>query len=171
MSEYIDAVAEAPTTAFEITDDGKAEWAIQKIREAQSDTAKWQEHFAGQLAKIKAENDNTVAYMTSLLAAYFATVPHKDTKTQSSYKLPSATLMRKRQEPEYKRDDPALVAWLESSGMEALIERKPVPMWGELKKRCVVQDDGSVADAESGEIVRGVVAVHRPDKFEVKING
>ena len=171
MSEYIDAAAETATTAFEITDDGKAEWAIQKIRAAQSDTAKWQEHFAGQLAKIKAENDNTVAYMTSLLAAYFASVPHRDTKTQSSYKLPSATLLRKQQDPEYKRDDPALVAWLESNGMEALIERKPVPMWGELKKRCVVQEDGRVADEESGEIVQGVAAVHRPDKFEVKISG
>lgn len=145
-------------TPFEITDDGQAEWAIKKILEARSDTAKWQEHFAQQLAKIKAENDNTEAYMTSFLAAYFSTVPHKDTKTTSKYVLPSATLIRKKQELEYKQDTSALVAWLESNGMEDLIERKPVPKWGELKKRCVVQVDGSVVETESGEIVRGVVA-------------
>ena len=97
MSEYLSSLLAEPER-FEITDDGKAEWAIQKIREANSDTVKWQEHFAQQLAKIKAENDSTAAYMTGLLADYFATVPHKETKTQSTYKLPSATLIRKQQQ-------------------------------------------------------------------------
>ena len=168
MSEYLTVQADKP---FVITDDGKAEWAIQKIKEAQSDTEKWHEHFAAQMAKIKAENDDTINYMTSLLAAYFNTVPKKETKTQSKYELPGATLIRKQQQPDFQRDDNALVGWLESSGLDELIERKPVPRWAELKKRCVVQEDGSVVETESGEIVRGVVAVARPDRFDVQIKG
>lgn len=43
---------------FQITDDSTAEWAVRKIKEAMSDTAKWQAHFSAQLAGIQKSNDS-----------------------------------------------------------------------------------------------------------------
>ncbi len=156
---------------FVINDDSAAEWAIRKIGQRRADTETMKTHFAAQMDKIAQRNQNAENILTAKLAEYFSTVPKRETKTQQKYILPSGELIRKQQQPEYQRDDDALVRWLESSGMEELIERKPKPLWGELKKQCAVQEDGSVVDAQSGEIVPGVVAVFRPDRFEVKLNG
>ena len=169
MSELLDTVQQE-YQGFQITDDSSAEWAVRKIKEAQSDTAKWQTHFADQLARIKKANDATVEYMTQLLAAYFATVPHKDSKTMSKYELPSATLVRKQQQPEYTRDDAALLAYFDASDRAAFIKIIRAPDWEGYKKIIDVRN-GNVVDTETGEIVKGVTVTQRPDKFAVQIKG
>jgi hypothetical protein len=153
---------------FHITDDHLAEWAIQKIKEAQSDTAKWQAHFAAQLEKIKAANQSTIDFMTGALGSYFAAVPHKETKTQAKYDLPSATLIRKQQQPQFERDDAVLLDWLWRNEREHLIRIKREPAWDEIKKTAVVQGE-TMVDPETGEVVAGVKVVARPDVFDVKI--
>ena len=153
---------------FQITDDHAAEWAIQKIKEAQGDTAKWAEHFAAQLEKIKAANQSTIDFMTSALGSYFATVPHKETKTQAKYDLPSATLIRKQQQPQFDRDNDALLAFLDGSKRNDLVRVKREPAWDEIKKVFAVQGE-TMIDPETGEVVAGVKVVARPDVFDVKI--
>ena len=153
---------------FQITDDHLAEWAIQKIKEARGDTAKWQAHFAAQLEKIKAANQSTIDFMTSALSQYFATVPHKETKTQAKYDLPSATLIRKQQQPQYDCDNDALLAFLDGSKRDDLVRVKREPAWDEIKKVFAVQG-GTMVDPETGEVVAGVKVVARPDVFDVKI--
>ena len=153
---------------FQITDDHAAEWAIQKIKEAHGDTAKWAEHFAAQLEKIRAANQSTIDFMTGKLAQYFATVPTKDTKTQSKYELPSATLIRKQQQPTYDRDNNALLAYLDGSKRDDLVRVKREPAWDEIKKAFAVQGE-TMVDPETGEVVAGVKVVARPDVFDVKI--
>ena len=103
--------AEGIKAAFLIENDSKADWALREIAEAQADTAKWADYYADQAAKIKAQNDQTVAYFTSALEQYFGTVPHRTTKTQESYGLPSGKLVRKAQQPTYERDAEALLKW------------------------------------------------------------
>lgn len=155
---------------FEITDDLAAEWAIQTIKDAQSDTAKWQSHFSNQLAAIKRKNDETVANMTAFLAHYFGKVPHQTTKTQAKYELPSATLMLKQQQPEFKFQPDDLVAYFDAAGLNDYVKVERKPMWGEFKKRTTVSD-GALVDNETGEIVKCVEIVPRQASFDVKLKG
>ena len=170
MNEAIENTAGQEAPGFEITDDKLAEWAVRKIREAQEDTAKWQAHFAAQLAAIKKANDDTIAFMTGALGRFFITVPHHETKTQAKYELPSATLIRKQQRPQYERDDDALLAYLDSNSRADLIRIKREPAWDEIKKSSVAQGE-TLVDADTGEVVGGVRVIARPDVFDVKLKG
>ena len=160
-------MSEQQQIQWHITDDRSAEWAISQIRQANDDTAKWEAHFACQLEKIKAANQETIDFMTAQLEAYFDSVPHKATKTQESYQLPSAKLVRKQQAPEYVKDDAALVAYLKQAAPEC-VETVEKPRWGEYKKRCSIVD-GAVVDMETGEVVEGVPATERPPVFVVSV--
>lgn len=167
MSELIETMQDE-YQGFQITDDSKAEWAIRKIKEAQSDTEKWNAHFAHQLEGIKKANDATIEYMTTLLSGYFASVPHKETKTQSKYELPSATLIRKQQQPQYERDDDALLAYLHRNDLDDLVRVKVEPDWANVKKRATVHGE-TLVDTETGEVIDGVRVIARPDVFDVKL--
>ena len=160
-------MSEQQQIQWHITDDRSAEWAISQIRQANDDTEKWEAHFASQLEKIKAANQETIDFMTAQLEAYFDSVPHKATKTQESYQLPSAKLVRKQQAPEYVKDDAALVAYLKQAAPEC-VETVEKPRWGEYKKRCSIVD-GAVVDMETGEVVEGVTATERPPVFVVSV--
>lgn len=97
-----------------------------------------------------------------------ATVPAKETKTQKSYKLLSGSLVLKCGGYEYKRDEAGLCAWLEKSGYGDFVKVEKKSQWGQLKPGLCVNEDGSVAIGETGEIVEGVSAERKPDEFNVK---
>lgn len=160
-------MSEAIQETWVITDDKSAEWAINQIRKAQDDTAMWESHFSRQLEKVRQANQDTVNFMTAKLEEYFNTLPHKTTKTQESYQLPGAKLVRKQPAPEFVKDDTALVAYLKQAAPEC-VETIEKPKWGDYKKRCSVID-GSVIDMETGEVVEGVTANERPPMFMVAI--
>lgn len=155
--------------AFLIDDDSKADWALRKIAEAQADTAKWADYYANQAAKIKAQNDQTVAYFTSALEQYFDMVPHRTTKTQESYGLPSGKLVRKAQQPTYERDADALLTWAKSSFPEA-VKVKEEASWEAIKKRITaVNGAGQAIDRETGELIPGVKIIQRDPVFRVEL--
>lgn len=156
---------------FRLTDDQSAEWAVRKIREARRDTEQWEAHFAGQMERIRKANEETEAYFTTLLAEWFAIQPKRETRTQAKYSLPGADLVRRKQQPEYIKDDKILAAFLHTSDMDEFVELVPKPKWAELKKRCAIGPDGVVVDTENGVVLEGVRAEERPDKFEVKLRG
>jgi hypothetical protein len=152
-----------------IKDDKSAEWALKKIREAQEDTARWNAYYAAQMETIERQNADTVAYFTALLEAWFATVPHKTTKTQESYQLPSGKLVRKAQQPSYERDAEALLGWAKTSFPEA-VKVKEEASWTDIKNRIgKVMPDGSAVDKETGEIIDGVTVIERDPVFKVEI--
>ena len=155
---------------YEIKSDGEAEWAMRKIAEKRADTLMWKAHFKAQLDRITKANEDDEAFFTAALQQYFETVPRRETKTQSKYVLPCGELIRKKQQPEYVRDDSVLAPFLLANGMDGFVKMTPSTDWAELKKHCVLMPDGSVADGGSGLVLEGVVAENRPDKFEVKIN-
>lgn len=165
--EFVVTEERAP---FEILNDSTAEWAMRKIAEARADTQMWKNHFSVQLEKITKANEADEAFFTDALFRYFETVPQKETKTQSKYVLPCGELVRKKQQPEFKRDDAILAPFLLENGMDGFVKMKPSTDWAELKKHCVLMEDGSVADGGTGLVLEGVTAEIRPDKFEVKIN-
>ena len=163
MSELL----KAETEGFVIDTDAKAEWALQKIREARADRDRWVNWYEDKIKEIKEQTDFDTMNLERMLADYFATVPHKKTKTQESYKLPGGKLVLKVQNPEYKRDDNTVIAWAKENNMAQFVKVEEKLAWQELKDATAVFEGHIVT--EDGEIVPGVDVVNRESKFVVEV--
>ena len=152
---------------FVIDTDAKAEWALKKIREARADRDKWVEWYTDKIAEIKAQTDFDTLNLEHMLAEYFATVPHKKTKTQESYKLPGGKLVLKTQNPEYNRDDARVIDWLKKNGQAQFVKVEEKLDWAALKSATAVFDGHIVT--EDGEIIDGVEVINRDAKFVVEV--
>lgn len=157
-----------PDDPFIIEDDKQADWAIRKIKESREDTAKWRAYYADQIAKIEKANATTEDYFMAMLERYFAQVPHKATKTQESYMLPSGKLVRKAQNPTFERDEDTLLAWARESCPDVIRTKESVS-WEQLKKRVTWSPDGEAINGDTGEIIPGVKAVKRDPVFHVML--
>lgn len=159
--------------AFQIDNDRKADWAVEKVMEAVAERDRLVKiadqrikELQEQKLAIAAKADRSTQFLTEKLYEYFQTVqPSSVTKTQTTYKLLAGKLVKKRQQPEYQRDDAAMVAWAKDNA-PAYVQVKESVAWGELKKVTETQGD-KVIYKDTGEVVPGVVAVERPDVFEV----
>jgi hypothetical protein len=158
---------------FVINDDGKAEWALNKIAEekaemqrminvANSMIIKYQE----KIEVYQKQFENKTTFLKEQLRQYFETVPHKSTKTQETYKLPSGTLKLKKQNPEYIRDEEKLLEWVKANKLSYVKTKESVD-WAELKKELNFVDDKALT--EDGEIVDGVTVSERPSVFEIEL--
>lgn len=160
--------------AFQIDNDRKADWAVEKVMEAVAERDRLVKiadqrikELQEQKLAIAAKADRSAQFLTEKLYEYFQTVqPSSVTKTQTTYKLLAGKLVKKRQQPEYQRDDAALLDWAKANAPD-MVQTKESVTWGELKKLTTL-DGEKVVLAETGEIVSGVVAVERPDVFEVQ---
>lgn len=161
-------ITTAQDTPFTVDNDQKAEWAARKIREARQDTQKWTEYYERQLSAIRRANEETEAYFAAMLADYFDTVPHKATKTQESYSLPSCKLVLKAQQPEFNRDEAVLCDYLDKKGRDDLVRITRRADWAALKKTLKVMEDGTCVDAD-GEVVEGVQAFSRQPEFKIEM--
>lgn len=151
---------------FVVDDDEKAEWCMEKIREAKADIAKWKEHFKKQQDGILRENNNTIARMEARLEKYFWTQPHKKATQSESYPLPSGKLVFKKQDPEYEREDETLIDWLKKNAPQYVKTVESVD-WDALKKTTSVIGEDLVS--EDGEPIPGVTVKRRPDVFKVQL--
>ena len=156
---------------FYVDDDQKAEWCLDKIREANAEKEKWTAFYMDRLKKICDREDSRIAFFEMKLAMYFGMVPHKETKTQASYQLPSGKLVLKEQKPEWTHDDAQLLPWVKEN-LPGFVRTKETVDWAELKKELgvIVLDDGSheIVNAD-GLIVPGVTVTERPEKFVVEV--
>ena len=158
---------------FRVTDDFSAEWSLKKIKAEQAEHDRYvkicQDAIQTYQEKIKEAQgrlDSGTVYLKGLLLDYFQLVPHKSTKTQETYLLPSGKLKLKFPGPEFKRDNDFLVAWLKGHEMNGYVKVVETPQWDELKKIIQQQDNFVCID---GEIVDGVTLVERPPTFEVNV--
>jgi len=158
------------SSSFVITDDGLADWAIRKIAEARAEYDRMEAHFTHQLELVRRRTERTEGFMSAKLSEYFDTVPYRVTKTMQRYKLASGELIRKAQAPEFKKDDAILCEFLIENEMDKFVIQTPKPDWSNLKKLCIVTEDGSIVEESTGLVIEGVIAIQRPDKFEVKLN-
>lgn len=169
--EESDAQLTEEEVRFTVDDDSKAEWCLDRIREANEEAQRMQEWYTEQMRRILKRRDSRVAFFEEKLKPYFAMVPKKETKTQSSYTLPSGKLILKEQKPEWTHDDAQLLPWVKQN-VPSLVKTKESVDWAELKKELTViwQEDGSqmITNAD-GEIVPGVTVTERPDKFVVEV--
>ena len=157
---------------FKVTDDGKADWCIEKIKEIEEEQDRLINLAKDKMSELKAkiddlehEKDVKTSYFKGLLREYMQTVETKSTKTQDTYKLLSGTLKIKRKAPTPIKDDKLLLEWLKSNKMNNYITNVEKANWGEFKKELVQTDKGYVT--KDGEVVEGVTLKENDDVFEV----
>lgn len=163
MSELLQIEPEG----FVIDTDAKAGWALQKIREARADRDAWVKWYEDKIKEITEQTDFNTMNLERMLAEYFATVPHKKTKTQESYSLPGGKLVLKTQNPEYKRDDKTVIEWLKANKMTDFVKVKEELAWSDLKGATAAFEGHIVT--EDGEIVPGIEVIERDAKFVVEV--
>jgi cell division septation protein DedD len=158
---------------FMITDDRCADWAVRKIKEEKQEYDRIRELGEQQIAEIQEKIDRAkrrfeqnTGFLTSKLAQYFNTVPHKKTKTRETYRLLSGNLVLKLGGVKATLDDEKLVKWLKSNGYTDFVKVEEKPTWGELKKKLNLEA-GLATMADTGEIVEGITVVQQPDTFVV----
>ena len=152
---------------FVIDTDAKAEWAMTKIKEARADRDRWVKWYEDKIKEITEQTDFNTMNLERMLAEYFATVPHKKTKTQESYSLPCGKLVLKTQNPEFKRDDKAVIEWAKANNLPQFVKVKEELAWSDLKGATDVFEGHIVT--EDGEIVPGVEVIERDAKFIVEV--
>lgn len=159
---------------FVVTDIGKAEWAIKKIKyhtqkkeEAAEFVKAEKAKLDAYLAEINADHDKDIEYFKELLRSY-ALDQLQGTK-QKTVKLPSGSLSFRSVPPRIEKDEELLLAFTKECYPEMVVVTESVK-WGELKKQLKVMDDGRMM-TEDGVIVEGVTATVMPDSFAVKLNG
>ena len=170
-------VAEGERAPFRITDDRCADWAIRKIADERSEYDRLKALADEQIAAInekvaaaRKRMENGTSYLTSCLADFFATVPHKETKTTEKYRLLSGTLTFKKGTTKTKLDETKLVPWLKANGYGELVKVEESTRWADLKK--LLSYTGDIATlTEPGEIVEGVTVYETPGIFTVDVQG
>jgi len=175
MTDYMrELLDEYPGDTYQIDTDKKAEHAVKQIKKWREETARLLTNADDEIAelqeakkKLQERQEAREGYYKALLHAYFETVEKATTKTQASYKLLNGKLVLKKQQPEYLRDEAALVGWAKQAA-PAFVQVKESVNWGELKKLTAL-DGEAVVLAETGEVVQGIIARERPDVFEVVV--
>lgn len=167
MSELMKEIEEQTAGMFRVEDDQTAEWCIEQIRNANEEKEKWKAFYESRYQSVCETCDRTIQSMEAMLQSYFDKVPHKVTKTQENYALPSGKLVFKKQEPEYHREDAEVIEWLKENGGERFIKTKESLDWASMKGTLNVMGD-VVADA-NGVVIPCIKAVERPDIFKVEL--
>lgn len=167
-------IFEAYDIGYDIVDDRKADFSLQKMQEADEDCDRWIEFYKDQIEKVKRERDRIKEGYMIKLRAFFAERQAmnltKGTKSgkSSSYQLPHGKLILKQQDPEFEIDNDALVEWLEKND-PGMVKIKKAPNWEGLKKKVEVAGDGVVN--QEGELIPGVKVTSREEKFAVQMKG
>lgn len=171
----MDPGEEQQSQRWRIADDGCADWALKKIKIEKDEHDRIVDLAEQEIARLKEQiekadrrYEQNTSFLTSMLAEFFDTVPHKKTKTGTeTYRLLNGQLVRKPAAVKMQPDDAKLVEWLKANGREDLIKVETKAAWGELKKQIAIV--GTIAMIEdTGEIVDGIELVESPPAFSVK---
>ena len=173
-----------PTRAegFVIDGDGKADWAIRRIGEAEArmrrdaatvlaETERWE---AWQ-AKRNEQNQATIDRMQSLLSAYYDQLKAEGLlpRKSKSYRLPHGVLQARTHAIKWVIVDPVkLLAWAKGVTSAVLVRTKEEPAWSDIVKRLVpeaAEIGAGAVDTTTGELVPGVqVQELAKDEFQAK---
>ena len=157
---------------FKIKNDKTADWAIKQIHEAEDERDRLIALAEEQINELKERieaiekgYENDTAYLKSCLFEYFGTVPHKESKTQLSYKLLTGSLVLKKASLKIVHDDDKLIEALDGT---EYVETKKSLKWGEYKKNLAITDDCTVVDTSTGEVIEACAVEETPASFDVK---
>ena len=185
-SEWLDA--EDEYAEFEIKTAQQADWAISKIAEERARTeffincAKEEKaRLDSQIKDAEKKLENATSFLTGKLGQFLEKeeVPKKETKTQISVTLPAGKIVKKLPKTEFimqggedvtkhKSDEDFIK---EIKGIdESFIKQTEEVMWGDLKKKLVVDDDGSVYVKDTGEYIESITTQQTLPSIEIKIS-
>lgn len=107
--------------------------------------------FAGKVEKIGSRREQ----LTSELRVLFEQVPSKETKTQAKVTLLSGDVVIKKPSLKLDYDKKILLENAETTGLKEYITTKEVKDfdWAGLKAKLTIQDDGSIVNTETGELL------------------
>lgn len=161
---------------FEIDNDSKAEWALNKLKELRCEHDRLVKvcqdmilHYQGKIAEYDQKLKENEKYFIALLNQYFESVPHKEIKTLEKYTLPSGDLILKKPQIKILRpDDESFLPWIKINAPR-FIEFKEFIKWGEFKKTLIIDEEqGVVINGETGDAVP--VEIQKTDEeFEIKL--
>lgn len=185
-SEWLDA--EEEYAEFEIKTAQQADWAISKIAEERERA----EFFINCAKEEKAKLDNQIkdaekklesatSFLTSKLAQFLEKeeVPKKETKTQISVTLPAGKIVKKLPKTEFimqggedvtkHKSDENFIKEIKEID-ESFIKQTEEVMWGDLKKKLAVDDDGGVYVKDTGEYIESITTQQTLPHIEIKIS-
>lgn len=160
-----------------ILDDASAEMVLRQLKAAEDQYDRMKAWYDHQIANLKEIRDRTRVWAEACLRPYMEMVPTTGKKIRS-YEMPGGTMKLSKQDPEYEVTDTELVPWLKANKLEKFVEVKEEARWGDFKEtlkdekkkiRTVDAGDGTLAVVtEDGEIIPGIKAIPREDKFTIK---
>lgn len=185
-SEWLNA--EEEYAEFEIKTAQQADWAISKIAEERERA----EFFINCAKEEKAKLDNQIkdaekklesatSFLTSKLAQFLEKeeVPKKETKTQISVTLPAGKIVKKLPKTEFimqggedvtkHKSDENFIKEIKEID-ESFIKQTEEVMWGDLKKKLAVDDDGGVYVKDTGEYIESITTRQTLPSIEIKIS-
>lgn len=184
--EWLDA--EEEYAEFEIKTAQQADWAISKIAEERAraeffiNCAKEEKaRLDNQIKDAEKKLENATSFLTSKLGQFLEKeeVPKKETKTQISVTLPAGKIVKKLPKTEFimqcgedvtkhKSDEDFIK---EIKGIdESFIKQTEEVMWGDLKKKLAVDDDGGVYVKDTGEYIESITTQQTLPHIEIKIS-
>lgn len=182
LSYATEASAEIGTSekpAFRIETKEQAIWALRKIAGIERNRQEARAAAQAEINRIKAwladeekRSDQGREYLDFLLEDYHRRQLTENKKLKT-IKLPHGELQLRAQQPDFTRDNEALMAWAKNNRPEFVISPPPpesVLNWAELKKTLKVVK-GQAVYPETGEVVPGLVVSERPPKFQIKLSG
>lgn len=185
-SEWLDA--EDEYAEFEIKTAQQADWAISKIAEERAraeffiNCAKEEKaRLDSQIKDAEKKLENATSFLTGKLGQFLEKeeVPKKETKTQISVTLPAGKIVKKLPKTEFimqggedvtkhKSDEDFIK---EIKGIdESFIKQTEEVMWGDLKKKLAVDDDGGVYVKDTGEYIESITTQQTLPHIEIKIS-
>lgn len=155
---------------FLIENKSSADWAIEKIAEAQREIEENNDYVNSQIEKtrlyqqeINEVHQNTIDFFEGHLQLFLKSQGAK------SMKLINGNIgFRARQSKFVMNDTDTLIKTLESSNLNDLIRVKKEPALNEIRKQYSVVD-GKLVHNDTGEILDGIEAVDQDDSFNLKI--
>lgn len=103
-------------------------------------------------------------FVLSQIKSLLKGVDMKETKTQHSYKLPSATIIRKKAEKTIKLSE----VIKEDEIPERFIKVKKLVNWVDFKKVLTIKDD-LVVNTQTGEIIESCIIEEKLEEIRIKI--
>lgn len=185
-SEWLDA--EDEYAEFEIKTAQQADWAISKIAEERAraeffiNCAKEEKaRLDNQIKDAEKKLENATSFLAGKLGQFLEKeeVPKKETKTQISVTLPAGKIVKKLPKIEFimqgggdvtkhKSDEDFIK---EIKGIdEAFIKQTEEVVWGDLKKKLAVDDDGGVYVKDTGEYIESITTQQTLPHIEIKIS-
>lgn len=165
-----------------VLDDASAEMILRQLKDAEDQYERMSAWYKVQTQRLKEVRDRTREWAETCLRPYMEMAVEAGLATGKkirSFEMPGGTLKLAKQDPEYETKDDELVPWLEANKLDEFVAVKKEARWGEFKKtlpknkagelQMVIAEDGTAnLLSEDGEVIPGIKAIFREDKFSIK---